>query len=239
MKILIASNLIKIFRCRPWTAKDEPSRHFALLLRGVNTSLLEDYKSSVIKLPVFYAIIIASVTPHTNCREILLPGAASRNRDFLAKHKRGGKWGNAKPWHLPPRRQLPSPRICKVATAWISSGNVSGICGKQKARSGPRLMCGNGGTDTLIINLGLSFTSNKILFLATTELQGVDTGRCFSLYRDYVTLTVLLWLTIPAVTVLHCLRYTVKVKVKSSMARSLQVENLLPQNVESIINYSQ
>ena len=29
----------------------------------------------------------------------------------------------------------------------------------------------------------------------------------------------------------------VKVKVKSSMARSLPVENLLPQNVGSIINY--
>ena len=31
----------------------------------------------------------------------------------------------------------------------------------------------------------------------------------------------------------------VKVKVKSSMARSLPVENLLPQNVGSIINYLQ
>ena len=30
-----------------------------------------------------------------------------------------------------------------------------------------------------------------------------------------------------------------KVKVKSSMARSLPVENLLPQNVGSIINYLQ
>ena len=30
-----------------------------------------------------------------------------------------------------------------------------------------------------------------------------------------------------------------RVKVKSSMARSLQVENLLPQNVGSIINYLQ
>ena len=30
-----------------------------------------------------------------------------------------------------------------------------------------------------------------------------------------------------------------KGKVKSSMARSLPVENLLPQNVESIINYLQ
>ena len=31
----------------------------------------------------------------------------------------------------------------------------------------------------------------------------------------------------------------VKVKVKSSMARSLPVENLLPQNVGSIVNYLQ
>ena len=33
--------------------------------------------------------------------------------------------------------------------------------------------------------------------------------------------------------------YRVKVKVKSSMARSLPVENLLPQKVGSIINYFQ
>ena len=33
--------------------------------------------------------------------------------------------------------------------------------------------------------------------------------------------------------------WEVKVKVKSSMARSLPVENLLPQNVGSIINYFQ
>ena len=33
--------------------------------------------------------------------------------------------------------------------------------------------------------------------------------------------------------------YYIKVKVKSSMARSLPVENLLPQNVGSIINYLQ
>ena len=33
------------------------------------------------------------------------------------------------------------------------------------------------------------------------------------------------------------LRNKVKVKVKSSMAKSLPVENLLPQNVGSIINY--
>ena len=32
---------------------------------------------------------------------------------------------------------------------------------------------------------------------------------------------------------------SLKVKVKSSMPRSLQVENLLPQNVGSIINYFQ
>ena len=36
-----------------------------------------------------------------------------------------------------------------------------------------------------------------------------------------------------------CVVYTDTVKVKSSMARSLPVENLLPQNVGSIINYLQ
>ena len=35
----------------------------------------------------------------------------------------------------------------------------------------------------------------------------------------------------------HTIEYGVKVKVKFSMARILPVENLLPQNVGSIINY--
>ena len=37
----------------------------------------------------------------------------------------------------------------------------------------------------------------------------------------------------------HCNKLYKSKKVKSSMARSLPLENLLPQNIESIINYLQ